>query len=179
MRKALEGVSPGCSPAPLPRSNSSLWRFASSAVSPGKTVAYRSMAPGSILGNSAIAFLVMGAIGVVFGWAVWHAGRSRGGRAMLVGWIAAAAIVTAPMTFQIHLAPEQQASIPIFGMFLPFWAASTGGVTLVVWRAIRRGADRFTLSLAGRSFGAWLPGALAYLIVFATLDVTSLLPAWK
>ena len=128
----------------------------------------------------------MGAIGVVFGWAIWHTGRSHGGRAMLVGWAAAAVIVTALMTFRVHLAqatlgfsPEQQARIPIFGMFLPLWATSLGGVTFVVWRAIRRGADRFTLSLAGRSFGAWLLGALAYLIVFATLDFTSLLPAWK
>lgn len=145
-----------------------------------------SMEPGSILGNIALVFLAVAAIGVVFGWAIWHAGRWRGHWAMLVGWAATAVITTALMTFRIHLAqaalgftPEQEGLINIFGMFLPFWAAALGAVTLVVWRAIRGGADRFTLSLAARSFGAALLGALLFFVVFATLDIASLLPAWK
>ena len=144
-----------------------------------------SMEPGGILGNIALVFLAVAAIGVAYGWAIWHAGRWRGGWVMLVGWTAAAVIITALMTFRIHVAqaalgftPEQQGRINIFGMFLPFWAAALGGVTLVVWRAIRRGADRFTLSLAARSFGAALLGALLFFVVFATLDIASLLPAW-
>ena len=144
------------------------------------------MTPTIIAGNSAIAFLVMGAIGVLFGWVIFRVGRWRGGWAMTAGWAAAAVIFTALMTFRIHLAeaklgftPEQQARMPIFSMFLPMWAAALGGVTVVVWRSIARGVDRFTPALAARSFGAWLLGAFLFFMVFAVLDVTSMLPFGK
>jgi hypothetical protein len=139
-----------------------------------------------VLGNIALAIVVMAAVSVGFAWVIWRAGRWRGGWVMLVGWAAAAVISTALMQFRIHLAqaaigftPQQQGRINIFAMFLPFWATALGVVTFVTWRAIRRGADRFTPALAVRSFGACLVGALAYTIVFAAFDLGSLLIAWK
>ena len=137
---------------------------------------------GVVVRNAMISFLLMAAVGVLFGWAIWRAGRWRGGWAMLGGWAVAAVIATALMTFQIHrtqaalgFTSEQHQRIPVFGMFLPLWAAALAAVSLVLRRAMRRGADRFTLALAVRSFGAWLLGALAFFVVFAALDFASLL----
>lgn len=137
---------------------------------------------GVVIRNAVISFLVMAAVGVLFGWAIWRAGQWRGGWAMLAAWALAAVIATALMTFQIHrtqaalgVTAEQQQRIPIFGMFFPLWAAALGAVSLVLRRAMRRGADRFTPALAARIFGAWLLGALAFLVVFAALDFASLL----
>ena len=137
---------------------------------------------GVAVGNVVISFVLMALAGVLFGWAIWRAGRWRGGWAMLAGWAIAVFIATALTVFQIHrtqsalgVTPEQQQRVPAFEMFFPLWATALGVVSLVLRRAMRRGADRFTPALAARSFGAWLLGALAFLVVFAVLDFASLI----
>jgi hypothetical protein len=127
-------------------------------------------------------FFVMAALGVLFGWAIWRAGTWRGARGIIIGWVLSVVGVTALMTFQIHrtqaalgFTPEQQQRFPVFWTFLPMWGVAFGAVALVIRRAILRGEVRFTAGLAARSFGAWLMGALAFFLVFAALDIVSLL----
>ena len=140
------------------------------------------MDPAAIARNIISSLFVLAAVGVLFGWAIWRAGTWRGAQGMILGWVLSVVGVTALMTFQIHRAqaalgftPEQQQRFPAFRTFLPMWAVAFGAVALVIRRAIRRGEVRFTAGLAARSFGAWLLGALAFFLVFAALDVASLL----
>jgi hypothetical protein len=128
-----------------------------------------------------LAFCLMAAAGVAFGWAAWLAGRRWGARAVALAWVLAVLAATGLMTAQIRQTQAalgltaQAARTPVFATFLPMWAAALGAVALVVRRRLRTGGTRYTVGLAARSFGAWLLGALAFFVVYAALDIAALL----
>ena len=117
--------------------------------------------------RAGLAFLVMGAIGVFFGWMAWYVSKRWGDWGVGLAWAIGALLVTALMTFQIHrtqtalgFTPAQQQRFSVFPTFLPMWATALGAVALTVRQRIRAGAARFTVGIAGRCLSAWLLGVL-------------------
>lgn len=132
--------------------------------------------------RAGLAFLVMGAIGVFFGWMAWYVSKRWGDWGVGLAWAIGALLVTALMTFQIHrtqtalgFTPAQQQRFSVFPTFLPMWATALGAVALTVRQRIRAGAARFTVGIAGRCLSAWLLGVLAFFVVYAILDISPIL----
>ena len=136
----------------------------------------------TIAQGALLSFAAMAAVGVLFAWGAWWAGRRWGGRALAVGWVLGAVAATGAMVARVHhtqvalgFTPAQQQRFPLFGTFLPMWALALGAVALVVRRHLRAGAERFTPGLAGRSLGAWVIGVVVFLLAFAALDITAVI----
>lgn len=140
------------------------------------------MSPAVLAQNGLLSALLFSVVGVLLGWALWRVAQ-RGSTAALVGaWLAAAVLTSALMTMQIRrtqnalgFTEAQQALFPVFWWFLPMWVAGLGAVALVVRRRVRKGEGQFSAGAAAGSLGAFWLGVLAYLLLFAVLDITSII----
>jgi len=132
--------------------------------------------------NVLLALLTFAAVGLLFAWAAWHAARRWGGAGLAAAWAGGAILAAVLMTARVHqqqaalgFTPAQQQRFPVFTTFLPMWAAGFGGVALMLRGRRRRGTDGFSLGVAGRSLAAFVGGVVAFLLVYAALDVAALL----
>lgn len=121
-------------------------------------------------------------VGVVFGWLAHSLALRYRTWVVILAWVLVTLAATAAMTARIHqqqtalgLTDEQQARFPVFGMFLPLWAAGLACVAFVARRQAVASRGSFGSRGALASLKAFLLGAVAYLVIFAILDVTSLI----
>jgi hypothetical protein len=100
---------------------------------------------------------------------------------LLGAWALATLGATAAMTARIHHKQSalgltaQQVGFPVFWTFLPLWAVGLSCVAFTVHRRVIAGSASFGRAAALASFKAFLLGTFAYLIVFAILDIASVI----
>jgi VIT1/CCC1 family predicted Fe2+/Mn2+ transporter len=129
-----------------------------------------------------LGFVAFGAVGVLFGWLAHTVALRYAAWALVPVWALATAAATTAMTARIHqqqtalgLTAAQQARFPVFWMSLPLWAVGLACGAFVVRRRSIASGGPFGRRDAIASFKAFLLGAVVYLVVFAFLDLTSII----
>jgi hypothetical protein len=112
--------------------------------------------------------------------ATWTA-RRFGGWALLPIWLAGSALAAGAFALRVRqiqagfgVSNSSIGPFFVFWQFLPLWLFGLGAVTLLLVRRRRRGFLVFDRSVAIHSMGAFLGGALLWVLVYAAWDFTRL-----
>ena len=126
--------------------------------------------------------IALAACSIGFAWLAWAAGRRWGGTGLVFAWLIGALVLASVMTWRVRqqqtamgVSADMQAQLAVFPRLLPLLAIALGATALVVRKRLQSGQNTFSVGVAIGSAGAFLAGVIAFFVVYALLDLTSLL----